>query len=306
MMLDEPPINYSNKDSITVKYGDRNESYPYSGFMCFRMAYNCVLDGAMLDGHTTYYEDKSTSATPVAMGTYDYGMFDSSHIYMKNITQYAETGIADDKYWGIMGSNGSKNIFHENVYINRFDAHAGFWNGSIVNSTIGSFINVIGGGTFILDRVTRVGNSSRFMDMRSDYGSTFEGDIIIKDCVFEAHYAYNTGRGQEINTTPRSNAAYMISTGFTNADDEYLAHDFGYTCYMPKTITIDNFTYKSGSFYIFPNIQDRSFNNDLGTPYQVTERIIMKNMPVKLEVVQSAACTVISNIPVTYIPVSED
>ena len=297
MMLDEPMLETNSNDPLQKLYGKRNESYPYGGFLNFSIAYNCSVIDAVIDGHTTYYEDKTTSSTPVAMGTYDYGLGNSSHIYLKNVTQRDDgsTGIADDRYWGIMGSNYSRNIHHENIYINRFDAHAGFWNGSIVNSTIGSHINIIGGGTFVLDGVTRVGNSANFMDMRLDYGSSFDGDIIIKDCVFQAKYGYNSMRGQSYNKNSRP-TAYIFSTAWANPDEEYLTWDFGYTCSLPENITIDNFKCDAGEYYIFQDIPDVSFDT-----YQITKSIIMKNMD-RMEVCKSRNCTRLRSIPVTYIP----
>jgi hypothetical protein len=297
MMLDEPLLDTNSTDPLQKNYGKRNESYPYGGILAFAQAYNCYVFDTIIDGHTTYYEDKTTSPNPVAMGTYDYQLGNSSHIYLKNVTQRDDenTGLADDRYWGIMGSNFSRNLHHENIYINRFDAHAGFWNGSIVNSTIGSHINIIGGGTFLLDRVTRIGNSANFMDMRLDYGSSFDGDIIMKDCVFEAKYGYNTMRGTTYNKNSRE-TAYILSTAWANIPDEdYRTWDFGYTCSLPENITIDNFKCMAGEYYIFQDIPDISFNT-----YQITKSITMKNME-RMEVCKSPDCTRLRNIPVTYI-----
>ena len=297
MMLDEPMLDTDSNDPLQKNYGRRNESYPYSGILSFTQAYNCYVFDTVIDGHTTYYEDKTTSSTPVAMGTYDYTLGNSSHIYLKNVTQRDDenTGIADDRYWGIMGSNFSRNLHHENIYINRFDAHAGFWNGSIVDSTIGSHINIIGGGTFLLDGVTRVGNSANFMDMRLDYGSSFDGEIIIKDCVFEAKYGYNTMRGGTYNKNARE-TAYLIWTAWANPEEEYRTWDFGYTCSLPENIIIDNFKCLAGEYYIFQDIPDVSFDT-----YQITKSITMKNME-RMDVCKSTKCTKLRAIPVTYIP----
>jgi hypothetical protein len=204
------------------------------------------------------------------------------------------TGLADDRYWGIMGSNFSRNLHHENIYINRFDAHAGFWNGSIVNSTIGSHINIIGGGTFLLDRVTRIGNSANFMDMRLDYGSSFDGDIIMKDCVFEAKYGYNTMRGTSYNKNARE-TAYIFWTAWASPAEDYLTWDFGYTCSLPENITIDNFKCMAGEYYIFQDIPDSSFDT-----YQITKSITIKNMD-RIDVCKSPNCKRLLSIPITYI-----
>ena len=313
MMIEEPDLNVTaTKDkngetkANTAKYGTRDESYPYTGWFSFRYSYNCTLKDSKFDAHTVYYEDKTTSANPVAMGTYDYGANNASHVYLINVEQYVDddSGIADAKFWGIMGTNGAKNLHHKNVTMNRFDAHAGFWNGSLIDTTIGRCINIIGGGTFLLENVTRVGDSSNFMDMRSDYGSTFDGDLILKDCTFLAHYGYNTAHGDKVNTTPRDGAARLLSTGFTNASEEYLAWDFGYTCYLPQNITIENFTYKSPLFYIFPDIPDAVFANNYGTPYVCTKSVTFINMD-PLPLCSKTSLNVLNSIPVKVINTEE-
>ena len=310
MMLDEPDLNVtSDKDkngdlkANSAKYGTRDESYPYTGWYSFSNgAYNCTLIDSKMDGHTTYYEDKTTSNNPVAMGTYDLGMNGATHVYLINVTQYDETGLADAKYWGVMGSNFSKNLHFDGCYFSRFDAHCGFFNGSIKNSVVGSYINMIGGGLFVLENVTRLGNSSCFIDMRSDYGSTFEGDLIIKDCTFMGYNGYNTATGQPVNEKNVRGNGYMISTGWDTANEEYLSWDFGYTCYMPQNIVVDNFKTGIGTFHLFENIPDTAFNNPYGKSYVAPKSITIRNMAMTAGwgIVQSTGCTVLKNVPVYY------
>jgi hypothetical protein len=307
MMLNEPDLNVtSSKDkngdvkANSAKYGTRDESYPYTGWYNFSNgAYNCTLINSKMDGHTTYYEDKTTSSNPVPMGTYDLGMNAATHIYLKNVTQYDETGLADAKYWGVMGSNFSKNLHFDGCSFSRFDAHCGFFNGSIKNSTVGSYINMIGGGLFVLENVVRLGNSSCFIDMRNDYGSTFEGDLIIKDCTFMGYYGYNTATGGQVNEKSVRPSGYMISTGWTNVSEEYIGWDFGYTCYMPQNIVIDNFKTGIGAFYLFQNIPDVAFNNPYGESYVAPKSITIRNMDT-FGIVESTGCNVLRSIPVHF------
>ena len=51
-----------------------------------------------------------------------------------------------DVYWGIAGSSYCKNMTYDGCMLSRFDAHAGIYNGKIINSTINA-VEIIGGGT---------------------------------------------------------------------------------------------------------------------------------------------------------------
>jgi hypothetical protein len=161
---------------------------------------------------------------------------------------------------------------------------------------------MIGGGLFVLENVTRLGNSSNFIDMRSDYGSTFEGDLIIKDCTFMGYYGYNTATGQEVNEKNVRPKGYMISTGWAGATEEYLGWDFGYTCYLPQNIVIDNFKTGVATFYLFQNIPDAAFNNPYGKSYVAPKSITIRNMviPDGSGIVESTGSTVLRKVPVYF------
>ena len=305
-MLDEPTIGTYPADcgyipdSKHANYGSRHESYPYYGFIFVEKSYNLNVLDTQLDGHTVYYEDKpatvSTGGTipnPVPMGSYDYVLEYSSNITFKNVVQKCETGLGDSRYWGIMSSNGSRNLTFEDCQINRFDAHKGFWNATLKNTTIGHSFNVVGGGTLIADGVTKI-TGSNFIYLRSDYGATFNGDMILKNCIFENRPGYNTNKGGSYKAT-RNNYAYIINSGFntTNygwnpnaaANGAYWLWDFGYTCYMPQNITFENFTsYANKKTFVFNDLPDIIFDktyvdnasvikDTVRYPYQITKSI---------------------------------
>ncbi len=311
-MQDEPEFGSYNPESGYVpddkheNYGSRHESYPYYGFLFVDHAYNLNVVDTEITGHTTYYEDKkATTSTggktpnPVPMGTYDFVIEYSSNITFKNVDQISETGIGDSRYWGVMSSNGSRNLTFEDCEINRFDAHRGFYNATLKNTTIGHTINVIGQGTFVLDGVTKIiGNS--FINLRGDYGATFRGDMILKDCVFENHPSYNSIKGGYLRTTRNTNA-WIINSGFsttnsgwseTNYYGAYWLWDFGYTCYMPENITIENFTSyigNKGKTYLFNDLPDVIFESTyvegeeptsttVRYPYQITKSVTYVGM----------------------------
>ena len=297
-MQDEPLLDYeSKKYGNSNSYGDRDESYPYGGFIMVGNCYNTLVLDSILDGHTTYYEDKTTSPNPVAMGSYDFTFSDATHITFRNIEQYNETGLDDQKYWGIMGSNFVKNLVYDNCNVSRFDAHAGFWNGKIINSTIGAYINAIGGGDLLIENVVRVGGgSSGFIDMRQDYGSTFNGNITIKDCTYLALNYHNSAKGQTQSKTSRDQV-YIITSGWNS--DQIYEWNFGYTCYMPRTLIIDNFKCNATSYFIYNDISNMAFDNNFDVPnYQITEKIIMRNMFSPIDMCPSTGCTILRSIPV--------
>ena len=256
------------------------QSYPYGGMFAFDGVYNSRAVDCNLTGRTVYYEAKTTSSTPIAMGSYDLTIHGSSHVYIENVQQLND--INDTHYWGIMNSNRAKNLFFTDSSLSRFDAHEGFWNGTFTNTTFGRYINVIGGGYLKISGCTRnVG--SQFISMRSDYGSTFEGTIELTDCTMRGMKDYRYG----MNTSKpyyESGSLYIINTGYdTSYNGSYssgnagsfpfLKWDFGYTCYMPQTVIIDNFKVEGSAdivgssgqngpntnLYVFPNTGNAAF-----------------------------------------------
>jgi hypothetical protein len=114
---------------------------------------------------------------------------------------------------------------------------------------------------------TTVGGRT-FINLRSDYGSTWQGEFIIRNCVFIP------AGGKPIN-------ASLI--GGSNSGQ----HDFGYTCYMPERITIENLRiddsnhpedYKGPA--IFANFNSRMTDDSYVEkfPYVITKEVILKNV----------------------------
>jgi hypothetical protein len=96
----------------------------------------------------------------------------------------------------------------------------GVANATIRNSTLGHMgINAIGSGLLTVENSTI--NGYALINLRSDYGSTWQGDVLIRNCVFVP------SGGKSANSS-------LI--GGSNSSQ----HDFGYTCYMPERITIEN------------------------------------------------------------------
>ena len=251
------------------------QSYPYAGFFSFADTYNSRAVDCNLTGRTVYYEAKTTSGTPIPMGSYDLIIYSSTHVYIENVQQLND--INDTHYWGIMNSNRAKNLYFTDSSLSRFDAHEGFWNGTFTNTTFGRYINVIGGGYLKITNCTRnVG--TQFISMRSDYGSTFNGTIELKDCTMRAlkDYRYSMSSNPYYSGNTK---LYIINTSYSSTYNgsytpgdagsfPFLKWDFGYTCYMPQYVILDNFKVEADpnisgtpavSVYVFPNTSNNAF-----------------------------------------------
>ncbi len=232
-------------------------SYPYYGFVSFYYAVNSTLKDSKLSGHKCYMDNKDRT-----MGTYDLVMEHSIGINIVGLEQYRN--IRDTNYWGIHASNGSRNMKFKDVNISRVDAHRGLYNLDIIDSTIGSYINIIGGGTLNITNTTKL-RGDAFIDLRSDYGSTFSGTVNLKNCKLEA---YKSSSG-----TSREGTAYIIKSGFPLNN-----HNFGYTCYMPQYVNIENFKSGVSSTYVFNNVNDSAFNS---YGYKICKKITFKGSGTK-------------------------
>jgi len=186
---------------------------PYNGFLTILKCAYVTIENTILSGHKVYKNPNNK----VNRGTYDISANLAINMTIKKCEQMND--INNSRFWGIFTSNNSKNIIFENVKFSRFDAHMGVHNATIRNSEIGwQGILAIGSGLLIVEN-TKV-NANKFITLRSDYGSSWNGDFVIKNCIF---------------APSKLNNAVLI--GASN-DGQW---DFGYQCYMPDTVTIDGF-----------------------------------------------------------------
>ncbi len=243
--------------------GENEHGAPYRGFINIMDCYNVTVRDAILTGHKVY-QFPNAEGVLVGKGTYD--ISPSRAIKLSFINCRQSNDIHDKTYWGIMGSNFCKNILLDSCVLSRFDAHQGVANATIRNSILGhQGINAIGSGTFLVENTTVYANS--FINLRTDYGSTWQGEFIIRNCVFVP------GNGKATN-------ANLI--GGSNAGQ----HDFGYTCYMPERITIENLriddsklpaVYQDPAIFsnFNPKMKDDSYQEKF--PYVKTKEVMLKN-----------------------------
>ena len=196
--------------------GEGDHGAPYGGFINISDCSYVTVRNTILTGHKTYQTIGSAGVT-VSMGTYDISVNRALNVSFVTCSQTND--INDSRYWGIMGSNYSKNLVYDNCIFSRFDAHMGVANATIRNSTLGhQGINAIGSGIFTVENSTIHGRN--LINLRSDYGSTWQGELFIRNCTF-------------VPAGGRPISASLI--GGSNSGK----HDFGYTCYMPERITIE-------------------------------------------------------------------
>jgi hypothetical protein len=107
-----------------------------------------------------------------------------------------------------------------------------------------------------------------FINLRSDYGSTWQGEFIIRNCIF-------------VPAGGRPTSASLIGGSYSGQ------HDFGYTCYMPERITIENLhiddsnhpeDYQGPAIFanFNPQMTDDSYLEKF--PYVRTREVILRNV----------------------------
>ena len=244
--------------------GEEDHGAPYSGFINIRDCAYVTVKNTILTGHKTY-STIGSAGKPVSMGSYDILVNRALNVSLVNCSQTND--INDRTYWGVMSSNYSKNLVYDNCTFSRFDAHKGVANATIRNSTLGHMgINAIGCGVLTVENTTIRGRS--LINLRSDYGSTWQGEIIIRNCVF-------------VPAGGNSTSASLIGGSYSGQ------HDFGYTCYMPERITIENLHIDDSNHpddYQGPAIF-KDFNKEMTDdsyqekfPYVKTKEVVLRNV----------------------------
>lgn len=244
--------------------GEKDHGAPYGGFLSIGCCSDIRIENCTFTGHKTY-STAGAAGSSVGMGSYDISIGKSVNVTFTGCIQTND--ILDNTYWGVLGSNYCKNLRYENCILSRFDAHMGVYNATIENSTLGhQGINAIGSGVFRIENSTVYGGN--VINLRSDYGSTWEGEFIIRNCTFVPH----CGKGRAAEIIGGSNSGM---------------HDFGYACHMPGRIVIDGLHIDDsgcGDGYTGPKIfgvfnsrySDDFFKEDF--PYTITREVTVSNL----------------------------
>lgn len=184
---------------------------PNSGFLQIRSAANVTVQHSEFSGRIRAIH-----------GSYDLGISRVVNLLFYHVRQ--ANCIHSDTHWGIIGANEGKNVVFDNVELSRFGFHTALHNATLRNSSIGyQGIALTGSGTFLLENTTV--RSWHLITLRSDFGSTWEGEFIIRNTVFE----------------PTGDDAVVIH--FSNDG----RHNFGYDTFMPRVICIDGLVIEDGN-----------------------------------------------------------
>lgn len=243
--------------------GEGEFGHPYNGFLAAQGAANITFRDCFVTGHKTY-STIGAAGKPVSMGTYD---LIANEVVNFTLSGVRMDNICDPTRWGVIGTNFCKNILLENCTLSRMDTHQGVSGTyTIRGSTLGhAGLNAIGRGTLTIEDSTLNGRS--LLALRSDYGSTWEGTVIIRNS------RWIPGCGAPIQP-------HLLSASNSGQ------HDFGYPCFMPKEITIDGLVIDDRQHpkdyqgpYLFndpdgkePALVTRPF------PYPLTERVTIRRL----------------------------
>ena len=206
-------------DGITMRVtGETDVGHPYGGFLNIGSCADITLRNCSIDARKTY-KTIGAAGKPVSMGSYGYSAGNVVNFRMINCRM---NDINDGRRWGVIGSNFMKNILLEECVLSRMDVHQGVSGDYIIRrSTLGhAGLNAIGRGRLIVEDSTLYGRS--LITFRSDYGSTWEGEVVIRN----SRWIPCAG-----GKTPARNVIFSMHNDGR--------HDFGYPCYMPREITID-------------------------------------------------------------------
>lgn len=131
---------------------------------------------------------------------------------------YTVDGIAYNLYYGFNGSNYCKNFEYINSTLSRMDAHAGMYNGKVINTNIAD-LELTGYGNFLFENSNfyPYRETTPLLFLRSDYGYSWDGEITVRNVNAHVYEGYTL----QIVNNPQSNWY------------------FGYTCAFPS-LTIDN------------------------------------------------------------------
>ena len=127
--------------------------------------------------------------------------------------------INDRTRWGVIGSNFCKNILLEDCTLSRMDTHMGVSGTYVIRRcTLGYMgLNAIGRGLLTVEDSTLYGNA--LINFRSDYGSTWEGDVVIRNCRWIPACG-KTCRPQMIHVAQRRHARFWLRLLHASGDND--------------------------------------------------------------------------------------
>lgn len=249
-------------EGVTLRVtGETESGHPYGGFLNVQMCANITLRNCSIDARKTY-RTIGAAGKPVSMGTYGYS---ASLVVNFRMLGCRMEDILDRTRWGVIGSNFMKNILLEDCVLSRMDVHQGVSGVYVIRrTTLGhAGLNAVGRGRLLVEDCILHGN--HLIAFRSDYGSTWEGEILIRNSRW----------------IPSAGASVRpVMFGMQNDG----THDFGYPCFMPRVIRINGLIvddsthpkdYTGLTFFSDPLGAAR---DERPFPYALTEKLMIRGL----------------------------
>jgi hypothetical protein len=265
-------ITRSNTEIAGVSHyiaGETAVGHPYSGFLNINLCANITLRDCFMSGHKTY-STIGVADEPVSMGSYDISVGRVVNFTMINCHM---NHILDRSRWGVIGSNLCKNILLQGCTLSRMDTHMGVSGTyTIRDCKLGYMgLNAIGRGILSVEDSELYGNA--LVSFRSDYGSTWEGDLVIRN-------------SRWVPSCGDTIWPYMIEVHNDGT------HDFGYPCSMPRDVTIDGVVVDDTNhpddytgMFIFADPSRETGDGSPPTeppfPYSLCRRVKIRNLTTK-------------------------
>lgn len=196
--------------------GETAVGHPYRGFLSAHQCANITLRNCFATAHKIY-TTIGAAGKPVSMGSYD---IHANNVVNLHLSKCRMNHICDRTRWGVIATNFCKNILLEECDLSRMDTHMGVSGRyTLRGCSLGHMgLKAIGRGMLTVEDSTLYGPS--LIDFRRDYGSTWAGEVEIRNCRW-------------IPSCGESTQPYLF--GVRNDG----THDFGYPCSMPREIRID-------------------------------------------------------------------
>lgn len=198
-------------------FGETFTGHPYRGFIRVEKCADITLRDCFVSGHKMY-STIGAAGKPVSMGSYD---IHANHVVNLRLVGCRMNHICDRTRWGVIATNFCKNILLEDCTLSRMDTHMGVSGTyTIRRCRLGhQGLRAIGHGLLTVEDSELYGNDA-LVSFRSDYGSTWEGDLVIRN-------------SRWIPACGDRTWPHMISVSNDGM------HDFGYPCTMPRKVIVD-------------------------------------------------------------------
>ncbi len=226
---------YNLKHYFIDKKGNsvKELNHSYTGFIGITNTANVLIQKCIVYPLIHRLSDGDTGSN------YDLSFSYSVNLTLDNVKLATSDQLTNSEYWGVIGSNGCKDVLVKNSTLNRVDAHKGIYNLTVKDTTLGSHgITATGTGInkdnkMVIENVTWKGTKN-LISLRKDYGLTWNGAITIKN--------------SRVEQVPSSSTVVNI----INITDSYIKSDINFAkfkqpIYNPTSIKIDGLKISSSN-----------------------------------------------------------